>query len=298
MKISPKSVKKFPNLISCTNLQNLLSKDSSNLRILDCAYPLGNSLENFKKERIPHAKFLDLSTLKEPGIAEQTLPLPRIKTFSKFVKRYDIDYKHNIILYDQKGIWASPRAWLIFKLYKFPNVAVLDGGFPKWKENNLPIDKNPIMSESLTYLNSDLDVKRGGRGRFEFEKSMVVNYENILSNEKNQIFNVIDSRNADNYNQDHIGNSKNIPFSKYTNKDGTMKSKEELEELLKEQGIEKTDTKPIVTSCQVGLSASIAYFAMNAILGKKDAKYYPGSYEEYSKKKSHSKSQQKDNIHS
>ena len=37
-----------------------------------------------------------------------------------------------IVVFDDRGIYSAPRAWWMFRLFGKTDVAVLDGGLPKW----------------------------------------------------------------------------------------------------------------------------------------------------------------------
>ena len=39
---------------------------------------------------------------------------------------------HQVVVYDGAGIMSAARVWWLFRLMGQENVAVLDGGLPKW----------------------------------------------------------------------------------------------------------------------------------------------------------------------
>ena len=50
---------------------------------------------------------------------------------------------HQVVVYDGAGIFSAPRVWWTFRLMGKTDVAVLDGGFPKWRAEGRPIEDMP-----------------------------------------------------------------------------------------------------------------------------------------------------------
>ncbi len=40
---------------------------------------------------------------------------------------------HQVVVYDTFGLMSAARVWWLFRLMGQDNIAVLDGGFPKWQ---------------------------------------------------------------------------------------------------------------------------------------------------------------------
>lgn len=59
--------------------------------------------------------------------------LPSLDEFNKHM--YDLGVKRtdNIICYDNIGIFSSPRVAFTLRYFGAERVRVLNGGFPKWK---------------------------------------------------------------------------------------------------------------------------------------------------------------------
>ena len=68
---------------------------------------------------------------------------PKVDFFIKIAKEIDIRKSDYVVCYDRSGIFSSPRVWFTLKLFGVNNVAVLNGGYPKWLKDNLPIVKAP-----------------------------------------------------------------------------------------------------------------------------------------------------------
>jgi len=144
------------NLIETNELNDLISNEKykTKLSILDCSWFLPtenkNGRELFNSEKIPNSKFFDIDE-----IADKSTDLPHMfpkqEVFLKNVKELDIRKNDLIICYDRSGIFSSPRVWFTFKLFGAKNVAVLNGGYPKWIKENHPIVKSPYKVNNIIY---------------------------------------------------------------------------------------------------------------------------------------------------
>ena len=77
----------------------------------------------------------------------------------------------------------------------------------------------------------------------------------------------------------HIASAVSLPFSTVTNADGTLRSRAELEALVRTAGIQPDET--VTAYCHIGVQASWMYFAMR-VLGR-DVRVYDGSFDEWSR---------------
>jgi len=112
--------------------QNL---NTPNLVVLDVS--LESNVANIKVEfpgiQIKGARYFDLK--RKFSDLESRLPntLPNPKYFSLACRNLGINNNSIIVVYDNIGIYASPRVWWMFKSMGHKNIAVLDGGLPAWK---------------------------------------------------------------------------------------------------------------------------------------------------------------------
>ncbi|PSP51634.1 sulfurtransferase, partial [Halobacteriales archaeon QH_1_68_42] len=77
----------------------------------------------------------------------------------------------------------------------------------------------------------------------------------------------------------HIPGASNISWAAVTNDDGRFKSREEIEELYAEEGIDGGETT--VAYCRIGERSSVAWFALHELAGYDDAINYDGSWTEW-----------------
>ena len=118
------------------NLQN------EKLVVLDATIQKVGVKENeVVKQQIPKALFFDLKNvfLDKKGIYPNTIPSEN--RFQEEVRKLGVNQDTCIVVYDDLGVYSSPRVWWLFRLFGFQNVAVLNGGFPEWKETGYIVEK-------------------------------------------------------------------------------------------------------------------------------------------------------------
>lgn len=113
---------KNPNVII---LDASLKENQSNLK---------TGLENIQ---IKGARFFDIKNTFSDTANPLPNTLPSPKQFETEAKKLGINKNSTIVVYDNLGIYSSPRAWWLFKIMGHQNVAVLDGGLPEWVKKRL-----------------------------------------------------------------------------------------------------------------------------------------------------------------
>ena len=251
--------------------------ENESLLILDATIPKVGSkkieiLE--EKSQIKKAHFFDLKDFSD---AEAPLPNTMLtgEKFQQKAKQFGINNNHCIVVYDDLGIYSSPRVWWIFQLMGFENIAVLDGGFPEWKAKKYPIEK--FSHKTLS--------KGSFTANYHFEK--ITFMTDVLANVSSKKYLVLDARSEGRFfgtepeprkevRGGHIPNSKSLPHTDIL--DGTkMKPTDELKMIFETKNHEN---KPLIFSCGSGITASI--LALGAtIAGIKNHSVYDGSWTEW-----------------
>jgi len=81
---------------------------------------------------IPGSRRIDLEgTLCDTG-ASQLHAFPTEQQFTREAHRLGITPQSLVVVYDNQGIYSSPRAWWILRAMGVRQVFVLDGGLPQW----------------------------------------------------------------------------------------------------------------------------------------------------------------------
>jgi len=197
------------------------------------------------------------------------------KDFEIACQQIGINQNSIIVVYDNIGIYNSPRVWWMFKTMGFQHIYVLDGGLPLWIYQENPTEK----------INKPTFKKGNFKAQLDSEK--VKDYKFIKSNIKTQGFLIIDARSEGRFNgtapepraglaSGNIPKSINIPFKGVLN-ENVFKSKKELEIIFDEL---KNNKLPLVFSCGSGITACIVLMAYQMVLNN-EISVYDGSWTEW-----------------
>lgn len=111
--------------------------------IFDCRFDLANPSwgeEEYRRSHIPGAIYahLDryLSGIHSPHSGRH--PLPEVDFLVSKFSNWGIQSGKQVIVYDSSGGSFAVRLWWLLKYLGHDRVAVLDGGYAKWKEEALP----------------------------------------------------------------------------------------------------------------------------------------------------------------
>ena len=258
--------------------------NNPNVRIIDGTLHVPtsglNAFEVFKEKHIPNAIFVDLE---ETSDQKSNLPhmMPDNVYFSKKISLLGINNNDHLVIYDMYGMFSAARIWFMFKAFGHEKVSILNGGFPAWIDSKGEIS-NQINNLEPTGYKANLN------------KSLIVNYKEVLDNLLNNKYQIIDARSPDRFSGNseeprpgmksgHIPKSKNLYFNDLIDP-STKKfiKKKEIENLIKKLGIDIK--KDIICSCGSGVTACILKFALELLNENKNIKIYDGSWSEWGTK--------------
>ena len=271
------SLKISKPIVSVAWLQEHL--DHKNLIILDCTIPKvtekSNAVNSDEKLQIKGAIFFDIKNTFSDVNGKFPNTILSQKEFEYKAQELGINNNSLIVCYDDLGVYSSPRVWWMFQLMGFTNVAVLDGGLPKWIEHKYPIEKQQNNSRSKGNFKTNY---QSGKIKFTNDILSAINNKTILiadARSKGR-FNSTESEPRSDVKGGHIPNSVSLPFSEII-ENGTFKSEEALKVIFNEINPEK---KPFIFSCGTGITASV--LALGAeISGSKNYAVYDGSWTEW-----------------
>jgi thiosulfate/3-mercaptopyruvate sulfurtransferase len=249
------------------------------LRILDASWYLPdagrNALAEYQAAHIPNARFFDIDAITD---SRSDLPhmAPPPEKFISRMRAMGIGDGHQVVIYDGAGLFSAARVWWTFRLMGKMDVAVLDGGFPKWRAEGREIEDMPPIVR---------------------DRHMTVSRQNHLVKDVTQVAHaaklaeaeIIDARSAARFKGEapepraglrsgHIPGSKNVPFATMLNGDGTMKPPAELRAVFEAAGVNLA--KPAITSCGSGVTAAVLSLALERI-GHRNHALYDGSWAEW-----------------
>ena len=253
--------------------------EDPDLRILDASWYLPTSDRNgraeFEAEHIPNARFFDIDDISDQ---RSDLPhmVPPIEKFMSRVRALGVGDGHQVVVYDGAGLFSAARVWWLFKLMGQNNIAVLDGGLPKWKADGYATeDTTPIIRDRHMTVRA--------------QKHLVKDVTQVSHASKLRDHNIIDARAADRFRGEapeprpgmragHIPSALNVPFSTVLNADKTLKDSAALREIFDDAGMDWN--KPVITTCGSGVTAAVLCLALERI-GKTDYALYDGSWTEW-----------------
>jgi 3-mercaptopyruvate sulfurtransferase SseA len=109
---------------------------SPDLAVLDATYYLPNEGKDaralFAAAHIAGANFFDVDSIADTTSALPHM-LPSPAQFAAAVSALAVSNTSRIVVYDQRGIFSSARAWWMFRVFGHDAVFVLDGGLPTWQ---------------------------------------------------------------------------------------------------------------------------------------------------------------------
>ena len=254
-------------------LENLNHPD---LIILDASQKaIAADKKEVNKLQIAGARFFDLKNNFSDTSAHFPNTLPNAAQFELESQKLGINSSSIIVVYDNLGIYSSPRVWWMFKTMGHQNIFVLNGGLPDWIANNYPTEEKHPQQLEL------------GNFKAHFNADKVKGYDFIKANLNNENNITVDARSSGRFNgtapepreglrSGSIPNSFNLPFGDVL-EHGKFKSKEELKAIFSEINPEN---KALIYSCGSGLTACIILLAGELILSNSTS-VYDGSWTEW-----------------
>ena len=253
--------------------------NAPDVRILDASTYLPtdgrNGKELYEQAHIPGARFFDIDDVSDD---HSPLPhmLPPVEKFVSRVRKMGIGDGHRVVVYDQQGIYSAARVWWMFRLFGHEDVAVLDGGLPKWQAEGHPtddIDPDPRERHYTGRRNSSMV-----RDVTQMARAVKLKDEQIVDARAAPRFRGEVEEPRKGLRSGHIPGSMNVPFTELLNDDKTMKSVDETRAIFEAAGVDLT--KPITTSCGSGITACVLTLALHRLGHTRNA-VYDGSWVEW-----------------
>ena len=251
---------------------------AADLVVFDATYYLPTEKKDgpalFLAGRIPGARFFDIGEIADPDTALLHM-VPTPGRFESLVRALGVSNTSRIVFYDQKGLQSAARGWWMMGLFGHDQVAVLDGGLPKW------------VSERRATESGGITVPVAGSFVAAYRPTRLRGLGDMMAVDAGRV--VLDARAAGRFAgtapeprpglpSGHMPGSRNIPSTSLLNPDGTMLPPETLRAMFAAQGAD--GTKPVVTSCGTGVTATILTLGM-VRAGLPIGAVYDGSWTEW-----------------
>ena len=249
------------------------------LRVLDASWYLPDAGRDAKAEydaaHIPGARFFDIDEISDQRSALPHMAPPPEKFISR-MRAMGVGDGHQVVVYDGSGLFSAARVWWLFRLMGKTDIAVLDGGLPKWRAEGREIeDMPPVLRDR------HITVSR--------QAGLVKDVTQVAHAAKLGQAEIIDARSAARFRGEvaeprpglrsgHIPGSKNLPFGELLNADGTMKDVAGLRAAFAAAGVDLA--KPAITSCGSGITAAILALGLERV-GHRNWALYDGSWAEW-----------------
>ncbi len=249
------------------------------VQLVDASWYLPDMGRDAKAEymaaHIPGAVYFDIDEICDTDSPHPHM-LPSQEKFSSRVRRLGLGDGNRIIVYDGLGMFSAARVWWMFRAMGHEDVAVLDGGFPKWRAEGLPVEDLPPLPRERHF---------SARLNNFVVRDITQMTRNLHSREEQ----VVDMRGAARFHgkepeprpgirPGHIPGAINLPYTSLLAADGTMRPVEELQAIVAEAGIDPA--RPVVTSCGSGVTAAIGLLALQRV-GFRSLALYDGSWAEW-----------------
>jgi thiosulfate/3-mercaptopyruvate sulfurtransferase len=250
------------------------------LRVLDASYKqpgiAPTARQDYDAGHIPGAVFFDIDDVAQPGTSLPHM-IPSAARFAEKMAERSIGDGDRVVVYDSAGLSSAGRAWWLLRLFGHDDVALLDGGLPRWRAEGRALETR-------------LPALPPRRFTARFRPQLVRDKRALLGDLAAHAEQVVDARSAGRFEgtaeetwpgrrRGHIPGSRNLPFDRVTDRETRrLKGAEELRRLFAAAGV-RLD-RPIVASCGSGVTACALAFALY-LIGHSEAAVYDGSWSEW-----------------
>ena len=249
------------------------------LRVIDASWYLPDMNRDgkaeYEKSHIPGARYFDIDEISDTRSALPHM-VPPVEKFMSRMRAMGIGDGHQVVVYDGAGLFSAARVWWLFRLMGQMDIAVLDGGFPKWQAEGRPVEDMP-------------PVLRDRHMTVTVQNHMVKDVTQVAAASKLKDWDIVDARSAPRFKGEepepreglrsgHIPGSHNVHYKRLLNDDGTMRPPAELRQIFEASGVDLD--KLVITSCGSGVTAAILSLALERIGHRRHA-LYDGSWSEW-----------------
>lgn len=269
---------RYTTIVSTGQLAEHLS--DPNWIVFDCRFTLTNTeagKQAYQQSHIPGARYVHLDNDMSSPVTAQSgrHPLPDVNQLSGKLSDWGVDSGKQVVVYDDSFGSMAVKMWWLLRWLGHKNVALLDGGLPKWMKLKLPVS-NELPQITPAKFTPQLHVE------------MVANAAEVEQARQERCRLLIDARPEQRFSGErepldkvagHIPGAINWVFEENLDFDGTYLPADELREsyLKLLQGVKP---EQVIHTCGSGVTACHNMLAME-IAGLPSGKLYAGSWSEW-----------------
>ena len=268
----------FNTIISAQQLNAIIEND--NVRVFDCRFSLKDpqgGLKSYQAGHLPGAQFADMDTQLSAPMTQTSgrHPLPESEKFIQQLQAWGVNGDTQVIAYDDMFGAFAARLWWMVRWLGHDNVAVLDGGLPKWT------DAGYALSQATTEF---------APGEFNATANMhwLVDIDSVQRQLAADSITLIDARSADRFTgkdqktdpvAGHIPGAKSLPFAGNLDQNGLFQSPQAIRArfaaIIQNQSMDN-----VVNMCGSGVTACHNLLAQ-AVAGLPPGRLFVGSWSQW-----------------
>ena len=266
-----------PILISAEQLQTIYHDPDTIILDASIEFQIPGESPKITGKMIPNAIQFDYD--KDFCNRHTLLPhmFPSEKRFNERAQALGINNSSTIVIYDNAGTYASPRAWWMFQAMGHKKVLILDGGLPAWIANG--------GTTTAEYR----EVTKAGDFSGTVVRGHFIDAQQVLTHSEAQNANIIDARSQARFDSKvpeprkglrsgHIPHSICLPFASVLN-GGRLKGTEDLKNIFNQLPL--NESNPMIFSCGSGVTACILLVASYIAGYQNSMSVYDGSWTEW-----------------
>lgn len=232
--------------------------------------------EEYLQGHIPGAVYADWTKdIIDPNDAVPVQIAPP-EIFAEAMAVRGVGDETHVIAVDHVGGQFATRLWWALKYYGHEKVSVLDGGYLRWSEAELPLEAGEVNPPRAKFTP-------------KIDPAWRVTAEGLNAKIGDAGVQILDARDVGQYTGEkrrgsrggHVPGAQSVPRELFLAQGGGFKSVEEIRAVIDAKGL-KPD-KPVIAYCNGGVAATVVLFSLHR-LGFAKLANYDGSWNEWAER--------------
>jgi thiosulfate/3-mercaptopyruvate sulfurtransferase len=235
------------------------------------------AFDEYSAGHVPGAVYVDWTKDIINPYDEVPVQIATERQFAAAMRRAGIGDGHLVVAYDtHPASTFATRLWWALRYYGHTQVVVLNGGLPKWRRENRPVEASAVLYPPAMFTPM-------------IQAPLRVTADEVLAAMNDGTTTLVDARDNDQYRgavtrpgnrRGHIPGAVNVPREDLVDlATGTWRSPDELARIFGNSGL--SPDRPVITYCNGGVAAATVLFGL-AIAGYPVVANYDGSWNEWS----------------